>query len=408
MSSDLMPKARCTHCQTIFEISPEFLTSSDTRARCGECMSIFDVLSNLRYDDVQDDENNLPKAPKKSGTNPGDVTDRGLPDDGDLLESSDDFFSHKKAAVGRQTVIEDDDDFLDDEDDDIVSANETQVLDATYSDFDLFSADAHLPEVAYFDQTQSPELLRYNEPDGDETFSDTLFSNDMTIDVPVSVKEDSDELAIRPETLDTNVDFITDDVPSDPPAFVYRDPPQGASSVKPAGQKDTVLESLQQTPTASSKGGRWTLKLILGALMLVIAGGLYAHKERDEIFQSSVLRPHIIKLCDLAGCVVPAFVDRDALKVLKRSVFSHPTVRNALVIDLAFVNEAEFGQPHPLLEIRLTDRNGGLVVKNSVKPSEYLDQWQEGDTLKSGERLDVSLTVEDPGQTATSFELQFR
>ena len=108
-----------------------------------------------------------------------------------------------------------------------------------------------------------------------------------------------------------------------------------------------------------------------------------------------------------AACV-PAFVDLDALKVLKRSVFSHPTVRGALVIDLAFVNEAEFGQAHPLLEIRLTDRNGGLVVKNSVEPSEYLDQWQEGDTLNSGERLDVSLTVEDPGQTATSFELQFR
>lgn len=401
MPSDSIPKARCTHCQTIFEISPEFLTSSDTRARCGECMSIFDVLSNLRYDDFQDDDNPHSEDAQIVHDSTDNDADRAISEADEMLASSDEFFSASDSAATPHTDSDDDDDY-------IVSANETQVLDATYSDFDLFSADAHLPEVAYFDQTQSPELLRFNEPDGDETFSDTLFSDDMTIESPVSPKEENDTLAITPEIFDTNEDFITDEIPSNPPAFVYRDPPMSDSSAKPITKENTVPGPLQATSSDSSSGGRWSLKLVLGALMFLIAGGLYAHKERDAIFQSSVIRPHLVKLCDLAGCVVPAYVDLDALKVLKRSVFSHPTVRNALVIDLAFTNEADFGQPHPLLEIRLTDRNGGLVVKNSVEPSEYLDQWQEGDTLDSGERLDVSLTVEDPGQTATSFELQFR
>ena len=140
--------------------------------------------------------------------------DQAVPEADELLSSSGDFFSASDSPAPAPADSEDDDD-----DDGIVSANDTQVLDATYSDFDLFSADAHLPEVAYFDQTQSPELLRYNEPDGDETFSDTLFADDMTIESPVSTQEGDDTPAIAPEVLDTSVDFITDDVPSEPPAF---------------------------------------------------------------------------------------------------------------------------------------------------------------------------------------------
>ena len=101
-------------------------------------------------------------------------------------------------------------------------------------------------------------------------------------------------------------------------------------------------------------------------------------------------------------------MDLEALKVVKRTVYSHPTIENALVIDLAFINQATFSQRHPTLEIRLTSRNGGLVVQNNFAPSDYLKAWESGDLFSAGERLDLTLTVEDPGQTATSFELKFR
>ena len=61
-----------------------------------------------------------------------------------------------------------------------------------------------------------------------------------------------------------------------------------------------------------------------------------------------------------------------------------------------------------MLEIRLTDIHGGLVVQNNIAPADYLDNWENQDVLTAGERLDLSLTVEDPGQTASSFELKFR
>jgi hypothetical protein len=101
-------------------------------------------------------------------------------------------------------------------------------------------------------------------------------------------------------------------------------------------------------------------------------------------------------------------VDLAALQVLKRSVFSHPKLDNVLVINIGFVNQASFSQRYPILEIRLTDRNGGLVIKKSFEPSDYLDKWQAGDVFDAGKRLDISVNIDDPGNEAMSFELDFR
>ncbi len=394
----------CPNCQTLFEVAPELLASNDTRVRCGECLSIFDSLSNLRRDDLLadadeeflvDEDGNILNADSSYA--------RAMSGEGDDFTASGDYSG---AANGIEASRSSTADYADE-----------AMLDVTYSDFDLFSGEAGLPEVAYFDETQDSSGLRFDETEADETLSDTLFSHDLTVEaVRTSVEAESSAETLEHISLDTDVDFVTDDVPRDPLVFKYRDQADEA----PVSAFDTGTQSradkrpktvVARTPAGESvrtSSSSWAGRSALAFLLIVITVALYGYRSRDALLRNPEVRPWLVNACSIVGCQVPALIDISALKVVKRSVFSHPTVDNALVIDLAFVNEAEFVQPYPVLEIRLTDRNGGLVMQNIVEPVDYLDVWQSSDLLAVGERLDLSLTVDDPGQTATSFELKFR
>ncbi|MFK7862351.1 MAG: zinc-ribbon and DUF3426 domain-containing protein [Granulosicoccus sp.] len=384
------PQTRCTNCQTVFEVSPELLVSNDTRVRCGECLSIFDALINLRQD-----------IPPVSDDNPVAIEAGDAASTGEYHDRADATASELNPVYGVDTALAD-------------ARGNASVLDVTYSDFDLFSGEAGLPDVAYFDQTQDLDSLRFDEPDGDETFSDTLFAHDMTVE---ATEQDSQEElqspALAPSALDAKVDFVTDDVQSDPVVFTYRDPDAEEPEHKLFDRVgDPVLsdspDDLDLTTMPSQRSsGPWTVRILLAILAMVIAAGLYGYRSQDALMQNPELRPWIVKACTFIGCEVSPRIDLDAMQQLKRTVFAHPTNKNALVIDLAFMNGAAFDQPYPVLQIRLTNRNGELVVQNNVTPSEYLDDWQPDDLLAAGQRLDLSLTFEDPGQTATYAVLNF-
>ncbi|MFK8079966.1 MAG: zinc-ribbon and DUF3426 domain-containing protein [Granulosicoccus sp.] len=379
------PQTRCPNCQTVFEVSPDLLVSDDTRVRCGECLSIFDALINLRRDIFARQEETAAVEREDSLVNADTFTSAeitSLPDD---IEST-------------ATHVQDD----------------ASTLDVTYSDYDLFSGEAALPDVAYFDQTQDLDGLQFDEPDGDETFSDTLFAHDMTGESPEQdTKPAAQSPALDPDALDAKVDFVTDDVQSDPVVFVYRDPDETQSdSAAPDHDLDEApLQAPDEIAPVSTetsvKSSSWIVRSLLATLIIVMVAGLYVYRSRDSLLQNPELRPWIAKTCSWMGCELAPLVDLAALKQLKRTVFAHPTNENELVIDLAFINEAEFDQPYPVLQIRLTNRNGALVVQNNVTPAEYLNDWQAQDLLAAGERIDLSLTFEDPGQTATYAELQF-
>jgi len=394
------PRTCCANCQTVFEVSPELLASEDTRVRCGECLSIFDALINLRHDD--DDENNVLVDEKGHVIDIDDANRSTFSRAGDQSKARSDELSASVNA-GIHGAAGDH------------AQADSSALDVTYSDYDLFSGEAGLPDVAYFDQTQDLDSLRFDEPDGDETFSDTLFAHDMTIESPQLSSAAGKSPALEPTALDKKVDFVTDGVQSDPVVFRYRDPDTEPLEKKPVDEVGDLSMPPARPPgvddvSFTQKHGHsriWAVRVLLGVLILVIVSGLYGYRNRDALVQNLQLRPWLAKGCNVIGCTLAPLVDLSALKQLKRTVFAHPTNKNALVIDVAFMNDAAFAQPYPVLQIRLTNRNGGLVVQNDVMPSEYLDDWQPQDLLAAGERIDLSLTFEDPGQTAEFAVLKF-
>ncbi len=479
------PQTCCSNCQTVFEVSLELLSTSDTRVRCGECLSIFDALANLR-DLPEDIDGSLGPATNAHSETQSNTSKNNSA--GSQQESSALPYTLDPAEVTRATAMG--------------MGLDTAALDVTYSDFDLFSTDAALPDSHFLDYTRdTPELHFDDVLDTDETFSDTLFAQDVTVDARSTLRGD-DALTDVPGQVDisSSVAFLTDDDQPEPLIFNYRDAevriPKDPVIEVESGDLDSGLRAPEKNspdsvsqgretekvfdakpmapgsvPSVAKKGSRgdvkgepkkqlpadfdggleeaesvtdevtevvtelgvevaeletqpgtafsatarsnsspknpWVLRGVLFSIVLVLALGLYAYRERNALLDSPIVRPLFVATCSIFSCEVPARVDIDNLRAVDRSVVSHPTVPDALIIKFGIVNQAAFSQPYPVLEIRLTDRAGRLVVTNRFLPSEYISQWQQGDVLDVGKRLDIGLAVEDPGKTAMSFELDF-
>lgn len=410
------PQTCCTNCQTVFEIPQQLLSSQDTRVRCGECLCIFDAMDGLSLPDTAI----LPTGGDKS------------PDPAD--SSSDDQV------------------FTD--------------LDVTYSDFDLFSEDSDLPEVAYLDETGESVELDFDsvDADGDRTFSDTMFKHDVTInaDIPIDVTRDVEGTKVPEvptEPTELSIDGISADagpsvigvpqakvsfdnefsrgpeVPNEPLVFEYHEPgeeivqsaPPGPGfdvddmervlaseedGVKTAPVTDLLTEHrpvLQEDP-GSSNTGRWLIGGLMVFCLLALGLGLYGYQERARLANDPRTRPVMAAVCWALNCELPDRFAPDQLRVLGRHVYTHPEIADALVVNVVFRNEADFEQRYPVLIIKLSDITGKLVASRDFQPAEYLsrEMLSANQRLAANTSLDISLEIRDPGTNASSFEMDFR
>lgn len=411
------PLTCCSSCRTVFQVSSELLSSVDTRVRCGECFSIFDALANLVDEPVYD---------KAVATSTLATTVAGT--DEAAAEPSPERSLEQASLAGL--------------------SNDTSALDVTYSDFDLFSEEAELPEVAYFDQTRDTPDFDFDsvEFDEDETLSDTLFVNDVTVEArtgdntpldtgfaasaSLPVAGDAGDAAAAPD----GPPLRTDVAPARPAlAFTYRDPdgePDGESArprptsaaVQPdlpvvgaAGDADGEVapESdapLLFDPPTSVRGSFW-LRAGMVLLFAALLASLYGYRQRDRLHEDRFTRPVYEVVCRVTGCQVPMREALGQLELVKRTMYSHPRIDDALVIDVAFRNNAPFAQRHPALVVRLSDPSGRVVARRAFAPDEYLPADRRAgaalDTLAANERLDVSLEVVDPGRNTSSFVVDF-
>ena len=296
-------QTRCTNCRTVFEVSPELLSSSDTRVRCGECLSIFDALANLRHPDTDDVEDDPPQTDRTAGDartseDAGEATDT----DGSTPQSG----------------------FRGSDDD------ETGSLDVTYSDFDLFSGDAQLPEVAYLDETSDTPDFDFDTVDvdgtvGDETFSDTLFGDDATMEPTSVVPEPGPAPSPMPEE---EPEFLEDDGTVEPPVFRYRDADAtdvdgtsfAAPSAPPApstiGLPEDIEPTLPSAPKRRTSVGVWAIRSVMALLFVALLASLHLFRERGAWHNDPLIRPALVLGCRFSGCTVPSRVDLQSLRLL--------------------------------------------------------------------------------------------
>lgn len=149
----------------------------------------------------------------------------------------------------------------------------------------------------------------------------------------------------------------------------------------------------------------WSLLVVV----LILTGSLQMiYFNRDNLANRPGLRPYMLSFCDIAGCKISELRDLKRLELSSKNVYSHPNVDNALMITAVIVNQAEFAQRFPVLQISFTNLVGDIVMARQFKPGEYLNTDEKNLTeMQPGLPIQITLEVLDPGNSATAYEFNF-
>ncbi len=353
-------QTRCPTCQTVFEISESVAYSEDPRVRCGECYSIFNSHDHAIVSSLSDD----------------------------LLV--DDVDSDQADSLAYDSLE--------------VDGDETIVFDSDYqhgeyplplNDIDLFSENANLPEMSYLEESEIPEL-DFDAIDSEkDQFDGTLF-DDVSLECTEQQhnRDQSEGFGAKTEhavsaDAQKNIDKLEE--------------------ADPIG--DTFTSDIYANDSARySFGGLWLKRIMMALVLIAVFGSLFIYANRIKYQDSPKLGSLVELVCWVTGCELSNQAKLDNLVVIRRDVYSHPKVDNALVINIVFQNIAEVEQPYPVLVISMSDLNGKVVARRDFLPNEYLNTADIGSIsdIAPLETIDLSLEVMDPGDDARSFELDFK
>lgn len=196
-----------------------------------------------------------------------------------------------------------------------------------------------------------------------------------------------------------------------------RDPSDGSTAAEepaPAeavDQLDPVLTG--EVPVSSPisfapEPRRWWVGVVAAVFVLVLVVQVF-YFQFPSWSRDPDLRPVYGLVCNLLGCELPGMRDLRRMSTRNLVVRSHPDLTSALIVDAVIVNDADFEQPFPDLELRFTAVGGLLVAGRRFTPAEYLSGSDvDADAMPSDTPVQVSLEIEDPGPDAVNYTLKFR
>lgn len=175
------------------------------------------------------------------------------------------------------------------------------------------------------------------------------------------------------------------------------------------GVSGVLLSDLGAEPEPARGPSRGSLWLWAGVNVVLVAllCAQLVFAQREAFAQDPALRPLLAQMCNVAGCTLEPRRAVGRIELVRRNVYAHPNVDDALIIDATFVNNARFAQPYPLLTISLGDIRGEALIRRNFAPREYLPGLDPNARMAPGAPVHVSLEVQDPGREARTFEIDF-
>ncbi len=128
--------------------------------------------------------------------------------------------------------------------------------------------------------------------------------------------------------------------------------------------------------------------------------------QRDRLAENPTWRPLISRLCLIAQCRIDAWRQPDAFIPLLQTVVADPNRDGVLLVQLSFKNTAEWPQPWPQIEVKLTDVNGEALGLRRFRPKDYLNEDQAGD-IKPQQTVSVEIAVQETAGKAAGFAFDF-
>jgi predicted Zn finger-like uncharacterized protein len=172
----------------------------------------------------------------------------------------------------------------------------------------------------------------------------------------------------------------------------------------PAHPARPLPDSWQQQSISLSDIGSG---VAIGFLLLVL-GLQWVFFNRAELAANESWRPMLERGCSIVNCTMPLRTDLSRIDIISRDVRKHPTIKEVLLVNVAFKNTAEFTQPYPVLEVSFTDQSGEAIAVRRFNPAEYLGESTDRVAgMAAGSPVEVVLEIVDPGDKVVSFQFAF-
>lgn len=175
-------------------------------------------------------------------------------------------------------------------------------------------------------------------------------------------------------------------------------------------ERDDVeaLRSYLRESEARDRAGSPWWGIAAAALLLALLAQAAWHQREWILDHVPELRAHWQAWCQGKACALPPRRDVAMLHVVSRDVRDHPQYRDALLVNATIVNDAEFTQPFPVVELTLFDQAGVALGVRRFQPREYLDASVNVEAgMMPRQSVYVVLEIAGTSSEAVSFEFKF-
>ncbi len=113
-------------------------------------------------------------------------------------------------------------------------------------------------------------------------------------------------------------------------------------------------------------------------------------------------------LCDWIACTIETPRALHKIEVLNRSIYTHPTENQALMVTLTIINRADFSQPYPLIQLHFLNIAGEVIAARQFSANHYLrEKWVTKKLMAPATPLSIQLEVHDVGEEVVSYNFDF-
>lgn len=339
-------QTKCPHCQTVFKVSDEHLKMAEGYVRCGICKEVFNALEKDQPAEKKEDKPVESISPKKV-----EATKPTAPPVKPSVQNDQAAAKPKAAAPVQQNI----------------AAKEAK-------------PEAPKPAAS---KTRAPEpkpVTKAAEPVKPEAVKAT----------PNKPK------AVVPKTFAAAPESNIDNSAIDNDFF--------------DGVQSKLIPDEFRIPELHNTYSLWQ-DLSWSAAILLLTASLfveYAWFNRNELINNPQLKPLLTQLCIVTNCDEMSLRKPDEIEMTTRNIYTHPNVKNALMVSGALINHAQFEQTYPNILIDFSDVRGKVIASRTFTPEDYLQiKIEHLKPLPPQVPISFNMEIQDPGKDAMTYEFSF-
>ena len=150
---------------------------------------------------------------------------------------------------------------------------------------------------------------------------------------------------------------------------------------------------------------RWPWMIGILCLTIILIAQI-AWLRFDTLSQREPYRQYYSKACAQLHCTLPLRSDLTQIRTSHLVIRSHPEDSNALIADAIIVNNADFEQIFPALQLEFRNINNELIARRDFQPTEYLKgELINATIMPAKQAVQLALAIVDPGESAINYRI---